>query len=76
MKELWMRLGVIIKITEAEKQAIFGDDEEKMRDALRLIIAEGRFCPDAETYVPSEAVQEFNRTYGTAYGEENWCCDL
>ena len=66
MKELWIRLGVIIKITEAEEQAIFGDDEEKMRDALRLIIAEGRFCPDEETYVPSEAVQEFNRTYGTA----------
>ena len=46
MKELWIRLGVVIKITEAEEQAIFGDDEEKMRDALRLIIAEGRFCPD------------------------------
>lgn len=76
MKELWIRLGVVIQITEAEEQAIFSDDEEKMRDTLRLIIAEGRFCPDGETYVPSEAVQEFNRTYGTAYEEENWCCDL
>ena len=76
MKELWIRLGVIIKITEAEEQAIFSDDEEIMRDTLRLIIAEGHFCPDGETYVPSEAVQEFNRTYDTAYEEENWCCDL
>lgn len=76
MKELWIRLGVVIQITEAEEQAIFSDDEEKMRDTLRLIIAEGRFCPDGETYVPSETVQEFNRTYGTAYEEENWCCDL
>lgn len=67
MKELWIRLGVVIKITEAEEQAIFGDDEGKMRDALRLIIAEGRFCPDEETYIPSEAVQEFNHTYLIRY---------
>ena len=76
MKELWIRLGIVIQITEAEEQAIFGEDEEKMRDALRTIVAEGCFCPDGESYVPSEAVQEFNRTYGTAYEEENWCCDL
>ena len=76
MKELWIRLGAVIQITAAEEQAIFSNDEEKMRDALRTIVAEGRFCPDRKTYIPSEAVQEFNRTYGTAYDEENWCCDL
>ncbi len=76
MKELWIRLGIVIQITDAEEQAIFSDDEEKMRDTLRTIVAEGRFCPDGETYVPSEAVQEFNRTYSTAHEEENWCCDL
>lgn len=76
MKELWIRLGIVIQITAAEEQAIFSDDEEKMRDTLRAIVAEGRFCPDGETYVPSEAVQEFNRTYSTAHEEENWCCDL
>ena len=76
MKELWIRLGIVIQITDAEEQAIFSDDEEKMRDTLRTIVAEGRFCPDGETYVPSEAVQEFNRTYSTAHEKENWCCDL
>ena len=76
MKELWIRLGIVIQITDTEEQAIFGDDEEKMRDVLRTIVAEGRFCPDGETYVPSEIVQEFNRIYGTAHEEENWCCDL
>ena len=75
MKKLWIRIGAVIRITDAEEQDIFADDEEKMRDALR-VIAEGRFCPDGETYVPSESVQEFNRTYGTAHEEENWCCDL
>lgn len=76
MKELWIRLGAAIQITAAEERDIFGDDEEKMRDALRTIVAEGRFCLDGVTYVPSGAVQEFNRTYGTAYEEENWCCDV
>ena len=28
---------------------------------LRLVIGEGRFCPDGETYIPSESVREFNR---------------
>ncbi|NBI10662.1 hypothetical protein D1641_11655 [Colidextribacter sp. OB.20] len=76
MKELWIRLGAVIQITAAEEQTIFSDDEEKMRVTLRTIVAEGRFCPDRETYIPSEAIQEFNHTYGTAYEEENWCCDL
>ena len=76
MKELWIRLGAVIQITDAAERAIFAGDEKKMRDVLRCVIAEGRFCPDGETYIPSEAVQEFNRNYGTAYDEENWCCDL
>lgn len=76
MKDLWIRIGAIIKITDTEEQAIFSDDETKMRDVLRRVIAESRFCLDRETYVPSEAVQEFNRTYGTAYEEETWYCDL
>ena len=76
MRRIWIRLGGIIEITSAEEQQIFGDDGSQMEDTLRSVIAEGRFCPDGETYIPSEAVQEFNRTYGTAYEEDNWCCDL
>ena len=30
MKELWIRLGVVIKITEAEEQAIFGEKKKKI----------------------------------------------
>ena len=76
MKELWIRLVIVIQITDTEERAIFSDDEEKMRDVLRRVIAEGRFYPDGETYIPGESVREFNGNYGTAYEEENWCCDL
>lgn len=76
MKKIWIRLGGVIEITDAEEQQIFSDSGSKMEDTLRLVIAEGRFSPDGETYIPSEAVQEFNRNYGTMHDEENWCCDL
>ena len=57
MKELWIRIGAVIRITDDEEQDIFADNEEKMRDALRRVVAEGRFCPDGETYVPKEPVR-------------------
>lgn len=76
MKELWIRIGAAIRITDAEVQDIFSDDEVKTRDTLQRVTAEGRFCPDGETYVPNESVREFNRAYGTAYEEDDWFCDL
>ena len=76
MKKIWIRLGGIIEITNTEEQMIFGDKGEQMEDTLRAVIADGRFCPDGETYIPSESVREFNRNYGTTHDEENWCCDL
>lgn len=76
MKKLWLRLGAVVEITDDEEKAIFGNDDTKMRDVLRLVIAEGRFCPDGEAYVPCEAVREFNKSYGAAYEEEDWFCDL
>lgn len=50
MRKLWIRLGAVIEITDAEEQAIFGDDETQMENALRFVIADGRFCLDEETY--------------------------
>lgn len=76
MRKIWIRLGAIIQITDAEEQQIFGDDGSQMEETLRLVIGEGRFCLDGETYIPSESVREFNRNYGTTHDEENWCCDL
>ncbi len=76
MKRIWIRLGAAIEITDTEEQRIFGDDGFQMEKTLRLVIAEGRFCPGGETYIPAEAVREFNRSYGTAHDEEDWFCDL
>ena len=76
MRKIWIRMGAVIEITDTEEQRIFGSDGFQMEETIRNIIAAGHFCPSGETYIPSEAVQEFNRCYGTAHDEENWCCDL
>lgn len=66
-RKLWMRLGVSLHITEAEEQVIFSEDRAKARELLRRIIAEGRFEPDGDTYVPAVTVEEYNEQYGTDY---------
>ena len=66
-RRLWMRLGVSLRITEAEEAVIFGKDGAKAEELLRCIIAEGRFEPDGDTYIPEVTVEEYNRKYGTEY---------
>ena len=66
-RRLWMRLGVSLRITEAEEAVIFGKDGAKDEELLRCIIAEGRFEPDGDTYIPAVTVEEYNQKYGTDY---------
>lgn len=75
-KKLWVRLGVTLEITDAEEQAIFSDEGTRMEETLSAVIAGGRFSPDGESYIPGEAVAQFNQDYGTSYEETNWCCEL
>lgn len=66
-RRLWMRLGVSLRITKAEEAVIFGEDGAKAEELLRRIIAEGRFEPDGDTYIPCVTVEEYNQQYGTDY---------
>lgn len=66
-RRLWMRLGVSLRITEAEEKIIFGEDKAAAEELLRRIIAEGRFAPDGDTYIPGVTVDEYNAEYGTDY---------
>ena len=64
-RHLWMRLGVGLRITEAEETVIFANDG-MAEELLRKIIAEGRFMPDGDTYIPETTVEEYgvrNRRY-------------
>ena len=65
-KNLWMRVGMSIKLTDSEVDLILsnGNDSAKI---LKKAIEEGRYCLDGESYVPMECVEDFNKTYGTNY---------
>ena len=71
---LWMRLGVGLRISEAEEAVIFANDGRAER-LLQKIIAEGRFVPDVDTYIPELTVEEYNQEYGTEYetGDIEFC---
>ena len=67
-RRLWMRLGVSLSITEAEEKIIFSEDWARAAELLRRIIAEGRFEPDGDSYIPAVTVEEYNEEHGTNYG--------
>lgn len=66
-RKLWIRLGVSLRITQAEEEVIFGSDRRKADELLRQIIAEGRFYPDGDSYIPGVTVDEYNQEHGTNY---------
>lgn len=75
--KLWMRVGASIDITAEEADAILGDTCcEGMADIIRTAFKDGRFYLDGSTYVPEEAVEDFNHTYDTNYVIFEPECDL
>ena len=75
MKKLWARLGVTMSLTDDEVNALIGDDQASMRDRegiLIKVIRDGRFALDGETYVPQEAVSDFNEEYDASYEENDY----
>lgn len=75
MKKLWARLGVTLSLTNEEVEKLISDDRLEMKDREKIVmkvISEGRFSLDGETYVPQEAVADFNEEYNTSYEENDY----
>lgn len=68
-RKLWMRLGVVLNMTAKEAETILGEDTDAACEAIQRIIEAGRFRPEGDSYIPQEAIQNFNDTYGTSYDE-------
>lgn len=66
-KKLWMRLGVMLNITDEEAEIIFGEDESLATDTLREIISAGRVRAEGDCYIPMDCIEDFNKTYGTNF---------
>lgn len=65
-KNIWARVGMILKLTDEEIDAIFSESS-KSGAIVRNAIAEGRYCLDGDSYIPESAVEDFNCTYDTEY---------
>lgn len=75
MKKLWARLGVTLSLTDEEVRKLIGDNQATMSDREKIIIKvvnDGRFSLDGETYVPQEAVADFNEEYNASYEENDY----
>lgn len=70
-KNLWFRAGVTLHLTDEEADKILGPDLDSgsLADVVRQIISEGRFKWDGNSYIPEEAVFDFNEKYGADYDD-------
>ena len=66
-RQLWMRLGVSLTVSRREEESLLGDDSDLAEKTLRKILAEGRFTPDGDSYIPGSVVSEVNTEHGTRY---------
>lgn len=76
MRNLWMRVGMTLEITEEEEKMLFSDNIAEGEEVIKKIFTEGRWKLDGETYSPYSAVEDFNEQYGTHYEEEDIGWDL
>ena len=66
-RRLWRRLGGSLAVSKREEAAILGDDSELAEKTLRKLLAEGRFTPDGNSYIPGGVVRAFNKEHGTGF---------
>lgn len=65
MREIWLRLGVLVKLTKDEEKTILGTDKEAAVKTLSKAITDGRVSINGNTYIPETCVDDFNKKYNT-----------
>ena len=65
-REIWLRLGVSIKVTADEEKAILEPTKARIK-ALSNAIMNHRMSINGNTYIPETCVDDFNRKYNTNY---------
>ena len=70
MKNVWMRLGIMLNLTEEEVALVLGDDEDVSELTIRKVIEERRFISDGDSYIPANIIEDFNRENGTSYNSD------
>ena len=55
-RNLWIRLGAMLRITVEEEAAIFCGDPAQAYAALKRSLSEGRYDFDGESYIPEVSI--------------------
>ena len=71
-KELWMRAGVTLLVTDEEAAKILDHEasEAVLAATVREIIEEGRFKWDGSSYIPACCIADFNEKYDTDFDDD------
>lgn len=75
-KEIWVRLGCSLSLTNEEIEKALSGDSDQLRDIITTAIAEQRFRLDGESYIPESCVEDFNEEHGTSYPVEDYETDI
>ena len=78
MRQLWMRAGINLSLTEEEAGAILapGASTDAIEQTVRKIILEGRYSFSGESYIPQPCVEQYNDAYGTNYKADDIDFDI
>lgn len=73
MKQLWMRAGVYLQLTDEEAETVLSENSDAEEIALTItnVIIEGRFAFSDESYVPYSCVDQYNEKYGTNHKSDD-----
>lgn len=75
-KEMWIRLGCYLSLTDEEIEKALSDDPQQLGEVITAAIKDGRFRLSGESYIPESCVEDFNAEHGTAYPAYDYETDI
>ena len=72
-KQIWMRAGVMLLMSDEEYDIIMSGSE-KIDDTVKQIIARGDFEFNGDSYIPDSEMESCNERYNTNY--ETGCISI
>ena len=69
---IWLRLGCAMYVTPEEAKILM-DGKHNLDQAEKLVhrlIRENQWDPSGDTYIPEQAVVDYNADYGTNFPEQ------
>ena len=65
MKDIWLRAGIVMHVTEDELEKLLSGDQS----TANKIVSEKRFDLSGEAYVPGKVTEELGKNVETPYFE-------